>query len=329
MHIVAFEPLLSDASRHFVHHFLVYGCYDEEGIYCATTWAWAPGIEIFVAPPEAGFRVGPSPEAYKTILMEIHFTNFEHASGVLDQSGIRVHYTAKLREHDLDVLQLGDALITQHPIPQGEGIVTFEYNCPMECTAKYPHALHVVSDLLHMHKAGSIMYSTQWRHGALVREINRVEFYQYDFQHTIPLSFTIEPGDRLNTHCTYHKNSDHAIPFGLGSREEMCMEYLAYWPKLPNPPGLAGCGFMHDPALGRNFTICDNEYLQVDGEYTYNPTVMDPPGGDLIRFGVKNPGVYQCADVVTSMPAAEQSNHASGLIAPMFFVFCSFLFAMM
>ena len=37
----------------------------------------------------------------------------------------------------------------------------------------------------------------------LIQEINRVDFWQFEFQQNTPVNYTIRRGDRVNTHCVY------------------------------------------------------------------------------------------------------------------------------
>jgi len=55
----------------------------------------------------------------------------------------------------------------------------------------------------------------------------------------------IEPGDRLNLVCIYDTTNKPDTKFGEGSDEEMCLEFIAYYPKLTledNPNGMLSCG---------------------------------------------------------------------------------------
>lgn len=45
----------------------------------------------------------------------------------------------------------------------------------------------------------------------------------------------VEPGDTLITTCTYDNRArDNATSFGPSSFDEMCFNFLQYWPALPN-----------------------------------------------------------------------------------------------
>jgi len=255
-------------------------------------WAWAPGVDPMELPPVAGFRVGPSINAWDGLLIQIHYNNPGTLSGIIDNSGIRVYYTTTLRQFDADILELGDAGVTQPAvIPQGTGDVLFEYSCPSECSSTFGQTLNVFGDLLHMHQVGDMMWSTIWRNGVNLGYFNRIEFWDFNFQQTTPLSLTIQPGDRINTHCKYTQSPNTPVHFALASSDEMCLEYVYYYPKLPGPY----CTFIYSEDVGRNATVCLNDFLQVNGALQYNPSVTDPPGGEIKVFGSINPSSFVCA----------------------------------
>lgn len=82
-------------------------------------------------------------------------------------------------------------------------------------------------------------------------------------------NIVIQPGDRLNTHCMYRRQS-HDVPFALGSSEEMCNEIIFYWPKLPG--SLWRCGY--DFVNGNNYTACGDVLMTKSGQ----PLVLEDHG---------------------------------------------------
>jgi hypothetical protein len=62
--------------------------------------------------------------------------------------------------------------------------------------------------------------------------MNRVDFWDFGFQPGSLVNFTIEPGDRINTHCVYKERSTGPTRFDESSTDEMCIQYLFYYPKI-------------------------------------------------------------------------------------------------
>merc|ERR1719421_2825229 len=66
---------------------------------------------------------------------------------------------------------------------------------------------------------------------------NFLEGTEYDYTTGTP-SMVLEPGDNLRTTCWYN-NDGRSGPiashrFGLASNDEMCITFVAYYPKIPN-----------------------------------------------------------------------------------------------
>jgi len=109
--------------------------------------------------------------------------------------------------------------------------------------------------------------------------INRAEFYSFDSQQTKMIKpLVVNPGDSLNLHCVYANDGPETVSFNLGSSDEMCMEFLFYYPVLARASDgvpINFCGFMKRfweyPFL--NGTICGVDLLEKnDADFsTCNP----------------------------------------------------------
>jgi len=80
-----------------------------------------------------------------------------------------------------------------------------------------------------MHKIGTIMWSSIWKDDKFISNINRVEYYGFDFQQQTTINnMIINPGERISTHCVYQRKSDEDVGFGVDSFQEMCIHFLSY-----------------------------------------------------------------------------------------------------
>eukprot|EP01118_Nematostelium_gracile_P008904 TRINITY_DN2977_c0_g1_i3.p1 TRINITY_DN2977_c0_g1~~TRINITY_DN2977_c0_g1_i3.p1 ORF type:complete len:415 (-),score=79.95 TRINITY_DN2977_c0_g1_i3:3-1202(-) len=142
----------------------------------------------------------------------------------------------------------------------------------------------VFSNILHMHSMGRQIWGVQWRNGTMVRETNRVDFWDFAYQQTTPKDHTIEPGDRISTHCVYAQGAS-VVPFSLSSSDEMCLQYIFYYPKVNK----TYCSFYNpkNASSSMNMTLCGKDPLPMS-----NPTQKDPIGGRTIVFGTQNPSSY-------------------------------------
>jgi len=276
--IIAIEAVVDPRTKKYVHHFLVAGYITNGTLMDGTMmYGWGPGMAPLVLPPNAGFRVGPSTNLTQ-LRMQTHFHNPNNET-FEDWSGIRVYYTSKLREYDASTLMLGDVFVTDINgiIPQGSGYTHLEYECPSDCTSQWPNDITVFSSFLHMHETGSQFWSSHTSAGNKTIT-NRIDFWSFGFQQQTNVNYTIKRGDRINTHCVYHRQPDRQVIMGKGSTDEMCLETVAYYPKIP---GVA-CGFYHHRTRGES-TMCGSKP-------TFGKNLINPENETDIKgwFGSQN-----------------------------------------
>jgi len=258
---------------------------------CVTIgFIWAVGSGPLEMPPGVGVRIGTqTPYAFSQIVIEFHYTNPNYISGVVDNSGVRITMTPTPRSIDSGVLTLGDPVVTFGTIAPGLSAYSVEASCPSSCTSKWTNPIHVFGDLLHMHAAGTRMITNQFSSaGTMLRTTNRVEYYSYAFQQLTPVNFTVNPGDRFNTHCTYNTvGRTNTTKFGTGSLDEMCMDFLFYYPILYLPSTNATmtmCGHVR-AGLAGDITVCGNANLQTSILAVANPSPIDPLTQYPVFFG--------------------------------------------
>jgi hypothetical protein len=315
-HIIQIDPIitLQDLAPNFVHHMIVHVCEPGNGTNwnkyqtpdqcisplgnpnsgCTSllyAWAGTQGPEIL--PPQVGFRMGTRySTSVRNIIIETHFDNPKLIPNLRDHSGVRIYYTAESkRPYDAAVMVIGDPLISFRPIPPLQQRVPYQGSCPSMCTSDWDHDITVFGDFLHMHTAGSQMFSVITRDEQPLQELNRVDFYSFDFQQQTPVNVVLKRGDQINTHCTYKTLSRvNKTTFGLESTQEMCMEFLTYYPALytkgnkPFPWSL--CGFVDPIRDGTgNATWCGGYDPTTSLKMVPNPSVFDPPSYDEIKFG--------------------------------------------
>lgn len=349
MHIVRIEPILDPNTSSMVHHFLLHSC-EVPGVWTnytstsscvsplapfntnctAPIFGWGVGGNALVLPSQAGYRIGPSANVMRYFILEVHYNSPVPSLPTFrtDNSGVRVYYTKTIRQYDAGMMVLGDPFVTSKSIP-AQTKTHLEISCSGGCTSAWSHPINVFADFLHMHSLGSRMWSTIHRGGnGKMEPLRRIDYYDYNFQELGALrpTVTLNPGDRIQTHCVFDSaNRTATTKFGQASDQEMCMEFIAYYPMLKDP--LSGtawgvCGYADGanllagsplldfyPDFNNNLTACGA--LSIDSlltrilEVNYS-TNADPAGGEDTSFGEANPG-GACPDPLTGkmvyMPA--------------------------
>lgn len=82
-----------------------------------------------------------------------------------------------------------------------------------------------------MHSFGQKIWTAQYdSNGTFKRETNRIDYWNFAWQYTMPVNFTIEPADELQTFCVFNTSKwNEPVTFGLSSFQEMCKFILLQW----------------------------------------------------------------------------------------------------
>eukprot|EP01113_Clastostelium_recurvatum_P046277 TRINITY_DN8086_c0_g2_i2.p1 TRINITY_DN8086_c0_g2~~TRINITY_DN8086_c0_g2_i2.p1 ORF type:complete len:423 (+),score=83.88 TRINITY_DN8086_c0_g2_i2:207-1475(+) len=308
-HIIQIDPLVDPATKPYVHHFFIHSCKNVSGGYvqqyynnpavCSTPvgrpssgctselYAWAMGGGSLVVPQQAGYRMSDATDGISHIVIELHYSNPNRLPNLVDNSGVRIHWTPHLRQFDAGVLQLGDPFLTLDDIPAGRSDFQYETTCPSQCTRQWSHDIIVFQDFLHMHELGDMIWTNQWSNGTtLVGPINRIEYYAFAQQQLTEVNKVIKRGDRLNTHCAWNTmGKSTPTPMGIETTDEMCIDFLFYYPALRTASNKAYsyCGNLNHPSVG-SISMCGASASDV--VMVPQPSVPDPTGGLVKQFGL-------------------------------------------
>ncbi|CAI8042465.1 DBH-like monooxygenase protein 1 homolog, partial [Geodia barretti] len=261
-YITKFSPRVTKGNDAHVHHLLVYlcdslnethvgnggSCRDgvaNEVVECRSgvlIAAWAVGGETFVYPNNVAFPFGGE-DFPEYVVMELHYDNPELKQGTVDSSGMRLWYTSTPREHEAGVLQVGHFVTEYHIIPPNSENFTTTGIVFDDCTNEFfpQEGIHVFANALHTHEVGHglnlqhIRYNSECDVYEELEPIDKNLKYDFDFQQINHLKreVVIMPGDILQLKCFYGtKGFDKVTLGGLSTRDEMCLSFLFYYPKL-------------------------------------------------------------------------------------------------
>uniref|UniRef100_A0A8C1V361 Monooxygenase, DBH-like 1 n=1 Tax=Cyprinus carpio TaxID=7962 RepID=A0A8C1V361_CYPCA len=258
-HIIRIEPMIQKGHENLVHHILLYQCdsnlnkseidrghecyhpnMPDSFFTCETVlFAWAIGGEGFTYPPHVGMSIGTSIDPVY-VQMEIHFDNPSLQRGIVDSSGLRLYYSPSLRRYDAGVIETGVWVSLYHMLPPGMQDYITEGHCTQECLqesldSEMPSGIHVFAVLLHAHLAGRAIKARHFRQQVELQPLASDDQFDFNFQEFQPLSQEriILPGDSLITECRYNTKGRMNMTWGgLSTRDEMCLSYLLYYPRV-------------------------------------------------------------------------------------------------
>lgn len=275
VHIIAIEPVVQQNVKSHIHHFILDAYYNDGRHH--NMYAWARGGGAVVFPQECGFRMGVN--AITSLKLQTHYENpLPYTDvGILDNSGVRVYYTTKLRANDCGVVQLGDPQVR---LLRTDAAGRTEFQCAVPDQLS---SINVFYSFLHMHGRGTRI-STHLQRGTSRQLVSANDFWNPAFQMINPKNYQIKGGDKLSTVC-HHSGG----VWGLASNDEMCIEFVYYWPRVS---GLDGCGLGFDfgSLVSNGTTQYDNPV--VFGGCTRNYTAStdnhdhDHDHGSSLRFSL-------------------------------------------
>eukprot|EP00190_Bangiopsis_sp_CCMP1999_P001695 CAMPEP_0198732180 /NCGR_PEP_ID=MMETSP1475-20131203/34256_1 /TAXON_ID= ORGANISM="Unidentified sp., Strain CCMP1999" /NCGR_SAMPLE_ID=MMETSP1475 /ASSEMBLY_ACC=CAM_ASM_001111 /LENGTH=769 /DNA_ID=CAMNT_0044495245 /DNA_START=147 /DNA_END=2456 /DNA_ORIENTATION=- len=287
-HIVAFEPIIQEATTKYVHHFILSQCQSDTdliekfskpevcGIDGATedisscssvVYGWAKGGPPLILPAEAGFRVDATSNKF---VLQIHYDNADLDEGVVDSSGVRIHTSSALREHDAGILNVGDVLVMEEsPIEDGR---QYQFSCPSQCTERMEHEITVFEAALHMHNLGRTAWTNHYDKDQNFKgTLSKRDFWDGGFQLQSAVdNVIVKPGDSLEVSCIYDLSKVETANFGPATSDEMCMDFLVYYPKVKLSTGkeFPVCGLYRQGQV--RISLCGFE-----PEFVDNPSFAD------------------------------------------------------
>lgn len=131
-------------------------------------YVWAIGMGDFILPEEAGLRIGRND--IQNIILEIHYDNPAHTTGIVDYMGFEAFYVDTPRAHDAasiiigdPIVRFGSAIAAQETgdLPKGS-IIHREATCPGSCTESMSETINVFGHFHHMHHYGKKIYTERY-----------------------------------------------------------------------------------------------------------------------------------------------------------------------
>eukprot|EP00245_Coleochaete_scutata_P017234 TRINITY_DN834_c0_g4_i1.p1 TRINITY_DN834_c0_g4~~TRINITY_DN834_c0_g4_i1.p1 ORF type:complete len:1008 (-),score=127.44 TRINITY_DN834_c0_g4_i1:889-3912(-) len=304
-HISSYSVILDTNAPESVHHVLVHACSEEEipnvlnrkpntedgNLGCSRTlFLWAVGGKPVVLPDFAGLPVGRGTGA-TVVVMQVHYTNPEGRTDIVDRSGISFTIAPELRPIDAGVFATGPYFIEpQIRIPPKTASWKLESTCSSGCTTQGIRGnITIIGTTLHQHLLGKQLWTKLYRNSQEITTIGRADYYDFEFQTMVrpPRPVVVFPGDVLKTTCIWDSSNRNDVTLGGESTQnEMCMNYMLYYPLQENLVGGCHNGCLNPKAddlmnafqppfegYGKEIQFCnDSTSIQTNNSCLYGPT---------------------------------------------------------
>ena len=232
-HVTALAPKVDNPQ--LVHHILLFQTNRSESSepfacssFGSASWklvaGWAPGGDNLELPPEAGF---PAEKGTTHWVLQIHYNNASAKTGS-DQSGYELCTTEDLRPNDAGVLAFGSI---NFRIPPRS---THKIRCDYRLGRDFDN-VKLFNASPHMHTHGSAMSTERLPGGNGAPEmIFEQKQFSFEAQANFPISKSVQPNDVMRTRCTWKNPTDSTVGFGEGTGDEMCFNFIGYYPNIPD-----------------------------------------------------------------------------------------------
>lgn len=180
-------------------------------------YAWAPGGGA-VQFPDGGLRIRKG-EQY---VLQIHYNNGAGLKDVVDQSGVRLWH--------------GPAEGTEYGMV-APGPMSFEVPAKSTTSASgqclMQDKVHLLAGMPHMHVLGSKFKAAVVKPDGTRKSLIELSGWSFEMQPFYLLDTWLEPGDRLETTCTWKNPGDQTVAVGENTDDEMCFlfSYVTPVPK--------------------------------------------------------------------------------------------------
>jgi hypothetical protein len=211
-----FKPITDNPK--VLHHWIMYA---GDGAFLA---GWAPGNDESKnqLPADVGMYL-PSGSGAQ-LRLDVHYNNVGGTTAETDASGVEVcvvSTASKLRKN----------IATTYGFTASANAPAHSTNYDDVATCTVNGTAHVISGSPHMHKLGvhAKLVLTQGGQQKVVHDAP----FSFDDQRIYPWNpeLLLSTGDQVQTTCTYTNPTDQNVSFGPNTENEMCFNFVLYYPK--------------------------------------------------------------------------------------------------
>lgn len=233
-HVTGFAPHVDN--KKIVHHILLFQAPQAESptpkpcsAFGSASWklvaGWAPGGNNLEPPVEAGY---PEEKGTTHWVLQVHYNNALNKTGEIDASGYDMCTTETLRPNDAGTIAFGS---TRFTIPARS-------TTKLRCDYRLPNTFQNVKFFNaspHMHTRGVAMSTERIPNGnGTPEKVFDMPAFNFENQANYPIKSAVQPNDVIRTRCAWKNAGDTNIGFGEGTGDEMCFDFIGYYPNIPD-----------------------------------------------------------------------------------------------
>ncbi len=214
---VAYKPVVDNGK--VLHHWILYG---GDGAFLA---GWAPGNTSGSVPSDVGIYLPNGAGA--SLRLDVHYNNLGGMQTETDASGVEfcvISDPSKMRPHTATTYGIiGDATAPAHQM------VDNTTNCMVSASMG---EVHLIGESPHMHRLGvhaKLLLTRSTGEQVVVHDM------PFDFNeqraYGITPDLVVNTGDQFAITCSYDNTTDTNVYFGQNTEDEMCFNFVMYWPK--------------------------------------------------------------------------------------------------
>lgn len=182
-------------------------------------FGWAPGKPSLTFPENVGIPMGDA-GSFQSFRLIVHYDNPANATGIVDNTRLRIYYSSEPRELEMGTILLGDPIVSMIGEKVGDAEVNeHTYFCPSQCSSSILSGpVTVIQEVLRMHQSGARAFFEHIRGGEVIRK-GEFEYWDGGRQQSLVVQqdhYEIRPGDEFTVGCQFAGHNEKV--WGLGAR---------------------------------------------------------------------------------------------------------------
>ena len=221
--VIAWKPLTDN--KRVIHHWIVWQ--GQQGRGAQNMMGWAPGSTGRPYPSDVGVEMTNEPNGLR---LDLHYFNLTGTKAEHDRSGVAMCIVkGEHRRPKSGAVHGGFSTFSPLMVPAN----TRGHNLDGTCVVQAKEPITVLSVSPHAHTRAVHMKLSVTKAGETEEKILHDESFSFYEQSTWQFDepLILNTGDTMKWRCVYDNESNKNIAYGESTTDEMCIQWVAYYPK--------------------------------------------------------------------------------------------------